>query len=191
MVQPVKTLFAGSPTLIDPTMPPQRRTLVDLLTEDEKVFMGAAIRIFSALRYREKNKITTEDEWYVECITSELVRAGQCTSRWILTSPYIVQDDLSPFFEKPEYEDARKLRIHPIITYVGEEWLKATEEKREPDITNLDLADVIALCDDVATKHLSWNAQLHMKNLDALVGLQKEGDRWWLPAKPSGNVAGP
>ncbi|KAH8978542.1 hypothetical protein EDB86DRAFT_2836667 [Lactarius hatsudake] len=151
-------------------MPPQRRTLVDLLTEDEKVFMGAAIRIFSALRYREKNKITTEDEWYVECITSEL-------------------DDLSPFFEKPEYEDARKLRIHPIITYVGEEWLKATEEKREPDITNLDLADVVALCDDVATKHLSWNAQLHMKNLDALVGLQKEGDRWWLPAKPSGNVA--
>ncbi|KAH9043471.1 hypothetical protein EDB83DRAFT_2317962, partial [Lactarius deliciosus] len=130
-----------------------RRTQEDLLTEDEKVVMGSAIRVFCGLRYREKNLDTADNEWYEKCIGDEL------------------------------------LRIHPIITYVGDEWLRATDEGREQAVGNLKLADVLRLCNEGAIKQPSWNSQLHMKNLDVLVGLQREEHKWWLPAKLSGDVA--
>ncbi|KAH9013593.1 hypothetical protein EDB85DRAFT_1899635 [Lactarius pseudohatsudake] len=105
-------------------------------------------------------------------------------------APDIVQDDIANFYEMPEYkDDVHKLRIHPIITYVGDEWIRATDKGREAAIANLSLVDVFALCDKGTVKYPSWNAQLHMKRLDSLVGLQKQEYRWWLPAKPSGDVA--
>ena len=55
-------------------MPPQRRTFVDVLTEDEKVLMEIAVRLVCALQYREKNLNSVEDAWYRKCITDELVR---------------------------------------------------------------------------------------------------------------------
>ncbi|KAH9012167.1 hypothetical protein EDB85DRAFT_1900511 [Lactarius pseudohatsudake] len=147
-------------------------TLVDLLTEDEKVVMGCAIRMFCGLQYREQNLDTADDEWYEDCISDEL-------------------EEIAPLYEKPEYKNdsIHTLRIHPIITYVGDEWLRATEEGREPSIANVNLADVFPLCDEGAIKHPSWNTQLNMKNLDALVGLQDHKHRWWLPATRSGVVA--
>ncbi|KAH9014268.1 hypothetical protein EDB85DRAFT_1899301 [Lactarius pseudohatsudake] len=148
------------------------RTLVDLLTEDEKVVMGCAIRMFCGLQYREQNLDTADDEWYEDCISDEL-------------------EEIAPLYEKPDYKNdsIHTLRIHPIITYVGDEWLRATEEGREPSIANVNLADIFPLCDEGAIKHPSWNTQLNMKNLDALVGLQDHKHRWWLPATRSGVVA--
>ncbi|KAI9432716.1 hypothetical protein H4582DRAFT_2083106 [Lactarius indigo] len=149
-------------------MPPQRRSLVDLLTNDEKVVMGSAVRMFCALRYRERNGGAADDAWYSKCIDSEL-------------------DEINDVFEK--YTDPTKVRIHPVITYVAEEWQKATDERRKPDFASLKLADVLQLCDERVAQHPEWNAQLHMKNLDTLVGLQKEEDRWWLPATQASSIA--
>ncbi|KAI9434982.1 hypothetical protein H4582DRAFT_2059863 [Lactarius indigo] len=149
-------------------MPPQRRSLVDLLTNDEKVVMGSAVRMFCALRYRERNGGAADDAWYSKCIDSEL-------------------DEINDVFEK--YTDPTKVRIHPVITYVAEEWQKAMDKRRKPDFASLKLADVLQLCDERVAQHPEWNAQLHMKNLDTLVGLQKEEDRWWLPATQASSIA--
>ncbi|KAH9011240.1 hypothetical protein EDB83DRAFT_2530359 [Lactarius deliciosus] len=152
-------------------IPTGDRTQADLLTEDEKVVMGSAICMFCGLKYREKNSDTADDEWYEKCIGDEL-------------------DEITLLYEKPQYKnDMHKLRTHPTITYVGDKWLRATDEGRELAIANLELADIFPLCDEGAIKHPSWNTQLHMKNLDVLVGLQKDEHKWWLLAKLSGNVA--
>ncbi|KAH9008025.1 hypothetical protein EDB85DRAFT_1904663 [Lactarius pseudohatsudake] len=141
------------------------RTLVDLLTEDEKVVMGCAIRMFCGLQYREQNLDTADDEWYEDCISDEL-------------------EEIAPLYEKPEYKNDS---IHTLR--FTQSSLMATEEGREPSIANVNLADVFPLCDEGAIKHPSWNTQLNMKNLDALVGLQDHKHRWWLPATWSGVVA--
>ncbi|KAH9016848.1 hypothetical protein EDB85DRAFT_1897919, partial [Lactarius pseudohatsudake] len=153
------------------------RTLVDLLTEDEKVVMGCAIRMFCGLQYREQNLDTADDELYEDCISDDLPlhRTGR-------DCPHSMRS------RKYKNDSIHTLRIHPIITYVGDEWLRATEEGREPSIANVNLADVFPLCDEGAIKHPSWNTQLNMKNLDALVGLQDHKHRWWLPATWSGVV---
>ncbi|KAI9430216.1 hypothetical protein H4582DRAFT_2064026 [Lactarius indigo] len=143
-------------------MPPQRRIYVDKLTADEKALMGTAIRFDLALRYREKNIESVDDDWYRTCIASEL-------------------DDVNEIFGK--YSDGTtEPRMHPIITYVAEEWDSAADSSRVPDIAALKLEDVSKLCDDGAANNPSWNSQLNMKTLNTLIGLLNPSDRWWLPA---------
>ncbi|KAH8979508.1 hypothetical protein EDB86DRAFT_3140335 [Lactarius hatsudake] len=147
------------------------RTQADLLTKDGKVVMGSAICMFCGLKYREKNSDTTDNKWYEKCISDEL-------------------DEITLLYEKPQYKnDMHKLWTHPIITYVGDKWLRATDKGRELAIANIELADIFPLCNEGAIKHPLWNTQLHMKNLDVLVRLQKDEHKWWLPAKLLGDVA--
>ncbi|KAI9443862.1 hypothetical protein H4582DRAFT_2053641 [Lactarius indigo] len=143
-------------------MPPQRRIYVDKLTADEKALMGTAIRFDLALRYREKNIESVDDDWYRTCIASEL-------------------DDVNEIFGK--YSDGTtEPRMHPIITYVAEEWDSAADSSRVPDIAALKLKDVSKLCNDGAANNPLWNSQLNMKTLNTLIGLLNPSDRWWLPA---------
>ncbi|KAI9430522.1 hypothetical protein H4582DRAFT_2086729 [Lactarius indigo] len=143
-------------------MPPQRRIYVDKLTADEKALMGTAIHFDLALRYREKNIESVDDDWYRTCIASEL-------------------DDVNEIFGK--YSDGMmEPRMHPIITYVAEEWDSAADSSRVLDIAALKLEDVSKLCDDGAANNPSWNSQLNMKTLNTLIGLLNPSDRWWLLA---------
>ncbi|KAH9011463.1 hypothetical protein EDB84DRAFT_1445141 [Lactarius hengduanensis] len=89
---------------------------------------GRSVQPPKTLFYREQNLDTADDEWYEDCISDEL-------------------EEIAPLYEKPEYKNdsIHTLRIHPIITYVGDEWLRATEEGREPSIANVNLADVFPL----------------------------------------------
>ncbi|KAH9162340.1 hypothetical protein EDB89DRAFT_2079780 [Lactarius sanguifluus] len=157
-------------------MPPHHRTVVDKLTEDKKELMEIAIRLVS-LRYWEKNLDTVEELWYRKCITDEL-------------------EDVDKIFEK--YDNLEhKLRIHPIITYVGDEWDSAKDDNRNPDVAALDLKEMSKLCDEGSVEHPSWNTQLHMKALDKLIGLQDTNywwwlvfeSLWWLPAKRTDDIA--
>ncbi|KAH9035916.1 hypothetical protein EDB85DRAFT_1889090 [Lactarius pseudohatsudake] len=150
-------------------MPPHRRTFVDILTDDEKVLMDIAVRLVSALQYREKNLDTVEDAWYGKCISDEL-------------------EDSETVFKKYDHRPD-KPRIHPIITHVGEEWDSAKDDHRDPDVTVLDLNEMHRLCDEGAVENPSWNTQLHMKPLDKLIGLQDAAFRWWLPAKRMDDIA--
>ncbi|KAH9009272.1 hypothetical protein EDB84DRAFT_1446364 [Lactarius hengduanensis] len=128
-------------------MPPHRRTFVDILTDDEKVLMDIAVRLVSALRYREKNLDTVEDAWYRKCISDEL-------------------EDSETVFKKYDHRPD-KPRIHPIITHVGDEWDSAKDDRRDPDVTVLDLDEMHRLCDEGAVENPSWNTQLHMKPLES------------------------
>ncbi|KAH9035585.1 hypothetical protein EDB84DRAFT_1437879 [Lactarius hengduanensis] len=150
-------------------MPPHRRTFVDILTEDEKELMDIAVRLVSALRYREKNIDTVDEAWYRECIRDEL-------------------EDSERVFKKYDHRPD-KPRIHPIITHVGEEWDSAKDDRREADLAVLDLKEMYRLCDEGAAENPSWNTQLNMKPLDKLIGLQDDEFRWWLPAKRADNIA--
>ncbi|KAI9430270.1 hypothetical protein H4582DRAFT_2087178 [Lactarius indigo] len=146
-------------------MPPQRRIYVDKLTTDEKALMGTAIRFDLALRYREKNIESVDDDWYRTCIASEL-------------------DDVNEIFRK--YSDGNtEPCMHPIITYVAEEWDSTADSSRVLEITALKLEDVPKLCDESAATNPSWNTQLNMKTLNALIGLLNPSDRWWLLALQS------
>ncbi|KAH9162547.1 hypothetical protein EDB89DRAFT_1913189 [Lactarius sanguifluus] len=150
-------------------MPPRHRTVVDKLTEDEKELMEIAIRLVSLLRYWEKNLDTVEELWYRKCITDEL-------------------EDVDKIFEK--YDNLEhKPHIHPIITYVGDEWDSAKDDNRNLDVAALDLKEMSTLCDEGGVEHPSWNTQLHMKALDKLIGLQDADYRWWLPAKRADDIA--
>ncbi|KAI9431760.1 hypothetical protein H4582DRAFT_2084412 [Lactarius indigo] len=143
-------------------MPPQCRIYVDKLTADEKALMGTAIRFDLALRYREKNIESVDNDWYRTCIASEL-------------------DDVNEIFGK--YSDGTmEPRMRPIITYVAEEWDSAADSSRVLDIAALKLEDVSKLCDDGAANNPLWNSQLNMKTLNTLIGLLNPSDRWWLPA---------
>ncbi|KAH8982116.1 hypothetical protein EDB86DRAFT_2834518 [Lactarius hatsudake] len=149
-------------------MPPTRRTFVDKLTDDEKALMDIAIRLVTALRYRETNLDTVEDIWYRKCISDEL-------------------DDIDKVFMKYDNLD-HKPHIHPVIMHIGDEWDSAKDDDRDPDVTVLHLKEVFKLCDEGAMEHPSWNIQLHMKALDTLIGLQDADYRWWLPAKRAEDI---
>jgi len=55
-------------------MGPKRQTITDRLTEDEKGLLTIAVRLDSALQYREQHIGAVDDEWYNKCIGEELVR---------------------------------------------------------------------------------------------------------------------
>jgi hypothetical protein len=56
-----------------PIMPPKRNAN-DVLTHAEDELMKIAVRLDSALRYREANRDLVSDAWYVQSIEDELVR---------------------------------------------------------------------------------------------------------------------
>ncbi|KAI9438483.1 hypothetical protein H4582DRAFT_2057169 [Lactarius indigo] len=143
-------------------MPPQHRIYVDKLTADEKALMGTAIHFNLAHRYREKNIDSVDDDWYRTCIALEL-------------------DDVNEIFGK--YSDGNtEPHMHPIITYVAEEWDSAVDSSRVPDIAALKLKDVSKLCNESTVNNPSWNTQLNMKTLNTLIGLLNPSDQWWLLA---------
>ncbi len=54
-------------------MGPKRPTITDRLTEDEKELLEIAVRLDSALQYREEHIGLVDDGWYKKCIEDELV----------------------------------------------------------------------------------------------------------------------
>jgi hypothetical protein len=59
--------------------PPKRPTAMprnqDRLTEAEEELLEIAVRLDSALRHMKKHPEQVRQEWYLECIGAELVRA--------------------------------------------------------------------------------------------------------------------
>jgi hypothetical protein len=77
-------------------------------------------------------------------------------------------------------------RLHPIITYVAEEWehQERARNKGQESIFNfeaLKLPDILELCKREAAEHPTWNYQFHMPNLAILLKNQQKDNMWWLP----------
>ncbi len=95
-----------------------------------------------------------------------------CLLLQALTRP--LQDDTSTIFDR--YTDGRgPPRIHPVITYVGEEW------DRNGDVNSLKHMEVLKLCEKREEEYPSWNPKLYLQDLPTLLDQQELSDRWWLP----------
>jgi hypothetical protein len=81
-------------------------------------------------------------------------------------------------------------RYHPIIDAVGDEWELAGEEGRKPDLNNIKIPAVNALCREVAAEHPEWSAKFSMTNLGTMRKMIDADNMWWLP-RPQAAAAVP
>ncbi len=109
----------------------------------------------------------------------------QSSLQWSLQAlTRLLQDEVNEIFDKyPDKNDSP--RIHPIITYVGEDW------DSTKDVNSLQHTAVLTLCEEGAVEHPSWNPQFHMQDLSTLLEQQPPSDRWWLPATHVDDEPGP
>jgi hypothetical protein len=73
--------------------------------------------------------------------------------------------------------------MHPIVPYIAEEWDRADREERPPDLSALNISDVIEMCKSRAAKHPTWSSLLHFQTLPLLLKKQLETEKWWLVRK--------
>jgi hypothetical protein len=156
-------------------MPPKRSAQVDQLSEAEEALHGFAVRLDSALRYRTHAPESVDDQWYIQSIGDDLVRAGYFDVSDIAN--WLFQKRINDIYNESEVEP----RIHPIIAVIGEEWSRATQENRQLDIDAISRAEITSQCRAGAAAHPQWNGKLNMLNLPVLRKLQPDEECWWLP----------
>jgi hypothetical protein len=78
--------------------------------------------------------------------------------------------------------EAGPLRIHPIITLIGEEWDRAGDARTAADFSAFSIAKVSELCASVEAEHPKWNAKLFKTDLPTLLEAQ-DSVHWWLPGE--------
>ena len=79
--------------------------------------------------------------------------------------------------------------MHPVISYVAEEWDSAIVGQRVPNISTFKVAELHKLCKDVEDENPSWNPELFMKDLRLLSVHVVATDMWWVQSgmpKPVG-----
>ena len=81
-------------------------------------------------------------------------------------------------------------RMHPIISYVAEEWDAAVVEKRAANLNALKMAPLAKLCRDAANEHPSWNLELYLRDLRLLNVWVVATGMWWISPGPPKPVHG-
>lgn len=161
-------------------MPPQRQIITDQLTEDEKELLAIAVRLHSALLYREEHPGVVNMEYYCKCLNEELVRHPSVNiSPQALTRP--LQKDVNRIFDPYPLDDDGP-RLHPVVTYVAEKWDTAETAGIPFDLASLNLEEVLELCRQGEAENPFWSSQLHLRDLPTLLEHQPVTNRWWLPA---------
>jgi hypothetical protein len=158
-------------------MPPKRQ-IIDSLTEDEKTIMAVAVRLDSALRYREEHMGAVNAQWYMKCIREELVRRTHISiGGRTLTKP--LQTEVNDIFAN--YPLGEGPRIHPIVSHIGQKWEDAETQGKTLDLDTLEFSDVAEQCTLGAAEHPTWSGQLHLQELGGLLVSQPKAIWWWLP----------
>lgn len=83
-----------------------------------------------------------------------------------------VFDDYSPDDDGP--------RMHPVVHYIAGEWDRAEMEERPPDLSALNISDVMEMCKSGTVEHPTWSSLLHFQTLPLILKKQPENSKWWI-----------
>ena len=72
-------------------------------------------------------------------------------------------------------------RMHPVVTHVAMEWDSAVEQCCAPHLNTLSLSEVADMCNELATEHPQWCAELRTADLTPWLESQDLDFFWWLP----------
>ena len=156
-------------------MPPKQKSK-DKLSDIENALLDIAVQLYCAVKYHEEHKGEVSEAWLVQGIENKLV--CQQSSYVTHITYWLFQDSVNEIFD----EESHTLRIHPIITLIGEEWQRAGEQNTTPNFNAFSLAKVATQCKLGAAEHPQWISKLHRVNLSHLLWSQNSV-HWWLPGE--------
>jgi hypothetical protein len=72
-------------------------------------------------------------------------------------------------------------RVHPSVAILGQEWKKAKEGGRSPDIHRVTMNAINKGCKATAVSYPDWPSIFWSDDLSNFVAEQPQANRWWVP----------